>query len=121
MRFLRAYATLSHAIIAAFSSARIQALLLVCLLIASCQALVFRVVEGWRLLDGFYFSVVSMATVGYGDLAPATPLGKLLTMLFLMIGVGIFVLTVSSIAQAILQEMTKSEGDSAPSEKTGSE
>jgi voltage-gated potassium channel len=105
MRFLRAYGTLFRAIVAAFGIPRVQALLLVCLLIALCQALVFRLVEGWRFLDAFYFSVVSMATVGYGDLTPETALGKIFAMAFLMIGIGVFVLTVSTIAQAILRDL----------------
>jgi hypothetical protein len=120
MRVFRAYATLYRAIIAAFGTPRVQALLLVCLLIALCQALVFRLVEGWRFLDAFYFSVVSMATVGYGDFAPETALGKILAMGFLMIGIGVFVLTVSTVAQEILRnlsvlerrEASKSEHDS---------
>jgi voltage-gated potassium channel len=109
MRLLRAYVLLFRAIAKAFRSPRIQALLLVCLLIALTQALVFTRVEGWRFLDAFYFSVVSMATVGYGDLAPATPLGKLFSLIFLLIGIGVFVLAVSSIAQTILQDLFASE------------
>jgi voltage-gated potassium channel len=110
MRFLRAYGTLSRAIVGAFGIPRVQALLLVCLVIALTQALVFRVVEGWRFLDAFYFSVVSMATVGYGDFAPETALGKILAMGFLMIGIGVFVLTVSTVAQAILRDLPAIEG-----------
>ena len=31
----------------------------------------YWLVEGWSLLDAAYFAVVTIATVGYGDLAPA--------------------------------------------------
>ena len=38
--------------------------------------LVYHWLEGWSYLDALYFCVVSLATVGYGDLTPTTPLGE---------------------------------------------
>ena len=32
--------------------------------------LVYHWLEGWSYLDALYFCVVSLATVGYGDLTP---------------------------------------------------
>ena len=46
-------------------------------------------IEGWRYLDAFYFSVATLTTVGYGDFAPHTDLGKLFTIVYLFIGVGV--------------------------------
>ncbi|QIE56725.1 two pore domain potassium channel family protein [Pikeienuella piscinae] len=109
MRLLHAYVLLYRAIYRAFLVPRVQAVLLVCTLIATAQALAFRWIEGWSFLDAFYFAIVSMATVGYGDLTPTTPLGKVLCMVFLVIGVGIFVLTVTTIAQAIMHELFEAD------------
>lgn len=38
---------------------------------------------------GMYWAVVTMATVGFGDIAPATPLGRLITSVLILIGYSI--------------------------------
>lgn len=40
-------------------------------------------------LDAFYFSVVTMTTVGFGDLTPISELGRLLTVLMILTGVAL--------------------------------
>ena len=45
--------------------------------------------EGWSYLDALYFSVVSLGTVGYGDLTPTTPIAKLFTIVYLINGIVI--------------------------------
>jgi voltage-gated potassium channel len=63
----------------------------------------YSFVEGWSLLDAAYFSVVTIATVGYGDLAPVTTLGKVFTIGFIFSGIGVFVAAVTAFAQAMLR------------------
>ncbi|MFH1059373.1 MAG: potassium channel family protein [Pseudomonadota bacterium] len=46
--------------------------------------------EGLSLTDAVYFSVVTVATVGYGDITPKTGVGKILAMLLILGGVGSF-------------------------------
>jgi voltage-gated potassium channel len=45
-------------------------------------------VEHWTFLDSIYFSITTMATVGYGDLSPHTAIGKIFTIFYLIIGIG---------------------------------
>jgi len=52
--------------------------------------LAFMRVEGLPALDALYFSVVTVTTVGYGDIHPVTPLGKLLAMGLILSGGGTF-------------------------------
>ena len=67
----------------------------------------YSLVEGWDPLDALYFSVISLATVGYGDLTPDTALGKVFTIFFVLSGVGVLVVFVSEVAR---QTIIRTEG-----------
>ena len=59
--------------------------------------------DGWSYLDACYFSAITLATVGYGDFSPRTDLGKLFTIGFILIGVGLFVALASAVAGGIIE------------------
>jgi voltage-gated potassium channel len=50
---------------------------------------VYHWLEGWSYLDSLYFCVVSLATVGYGDYTPSTPVAKLFTIFYIINGIAI--------------------------------
>jgi len=50
---------------------------------------VFHWLEGWSYLNSIYFCVISLATIGYGDLTPTTSAAKLFTILYVLNGMGI--------------------------------
>lgn len=41
--------------------------------------ILFHYIEGWGWVDSFYFTGVSILTIGYGDLTPTHDLSKILT------------------------------------------
>ncbi|MFM8323161.1 MAG: potassium channel family protein [Chloroflexota bacterium] len=62
----------------------------------------YHYVEGWRWLDSLYFSVITLATVGYGDFTPKTDAGKIFTMLYIFTGIGLLVSIFTRLAEALL-------------------
>jgi hypothetical protein len=52
-------------------------------------AIIFHLVEGFKWLDSFYFCVVTLTTIGYGDITPHTDLGKFIDIFYILTGVGI--------------------------------
>ena len=59
--------------------------------------LVYVYVEGLSLMNAFYLSCITVATVGYGDLAPQTPAGRLFTTFYVLVGTG----TVGNVLQNV--------------------
>ena len=46
-------------------------------------------VEHWRALDALYFTITTLTTVGYGDFYPKTDTGKIFTMIYIFVGIGV--------------------------------
>lgn len=59
----------------------------------------YPIAEGWSVLDSLYFSVITLTTVGYGDLSPETVPGKIFTMLYILFGLGFLLAFVTTVAQ----------------------
>ena len=76
------------------SRRKILVFLFAVMLIAVIAGSLMYVIEGTEnnytsIPKGIYWAVVTMTTVGYGDLSPSTPLGQLLATLLMVMGYGI--------------------------------
>lgn len=60
--------------------------------------LIFWWIEDWNLVESLYFCVVSSTTVGYGDFTPSTDAGRIITIFYLIMSVGLVVALLSRIA-----------------------
>ncbi len=49
----------------------------------------YHSIEDLRWIDALYFSTITLTTIGYGDIAPVTDAGKLFTMFYAVLGIGI--------------------------------
>lgn len=81
----------------------VKGALTIALTLVAIATLFYWYFEEWPLLDALYFSVVTIATVGYGDLAPKSTIGKVFTIGYIFCGIGIFVAAVTAFAQATLR------------------
>lgn len=50
---------------------------------------VYHFLEDWGWVDSLYFSVVTLTSVGYGDLAPTTRASKLFTVVYIAVGISL--------------------------------
>ena len=68
----------------------------------------FMFIEDMSLTDAVYFSIVTMATVGYGDIHPQTDIGKILTLIIIIGGVGTFLGAIASITDLFVNRREES-------------
>lgn len=59
--------------------------------ILALGTVVYHNIEGWGWLDSLYFSVITLTTIGYGDLSPSTDIGKIFTIIYVFMGLGVLV------------------------------
>lgn len=60
-----------------------------------------------NVFDAIWWGVVTLTTVGYGDIYPVTPLGKLLGVMVAITGIGIFALPAGILASGFTEEIKK--------------
>ena len=65
-----------------------------------CGAAVFSHIEGWLFVDGVYWATVTLLTIGYGDVTPATHLGRSLIIPYAICGIVMIGLVAGSIGSS---------------------
>lgn len=63
----------------------------------------FYFLEGLSLIDSLYMTTVTLSTVGFGDIVPMTPGGKLFTVLLIIFGVGTMFYTITQAAEIMIE------------------
>ncbi|MGB7318170.1 MAG: potassium channel family protein [Planktotalea sp.] len=87
----------------------------------ACGTVFFHFVEGWSYLDSYFFTVVTLSTVGYGSLVPVTAIGKIGTTIMIFLGIGVFALAIQHVGDSALRRRVrrvKKREDLAKSDET---
>lgn len=67
-------------------------------------SVIYHNVESWNYIDSTYFVIITMTTIGYGDLVPQTDIGKVFTMFFSFFAIAIAFYTISVISNYIFEK-----------------
>ena len=54
-----------------------------------------------------YWAVITLASVGYGDISPITPIGRAITVVMSLVGIGIFAIPAGLLASAFSDQLHK--------------
>lgn len=63
----------------------------------------YMIIEKWSLSDAFYMTVITVATVGYSEVNPVSPEGRLFTVVLIFLGVGFFLYVAGGIIQFLVE------------------
>jgi voltage-gated potassium channel len=85
-------------------SSKLYGALFLLLLIFTVGVLGFKVLSGLSLIDAIYMTVITITTVGYGEVKPLGPLAKIFTSLFIIISFFILGYVISVITEYMLSK-----------------
>lgn len=63
----------------------------------------YHLIEGWPFFDGLYMTVITIASVGYGETHELSHIGRVFTILLIMCGTGVLLYSVSSLTAFIVE------------------
>jgi hypothetical protein len=87
----------------AFQDKEFKGLLFLVLLLLLLGVMFYIQVENWRFIDALYFCVITLTTVGFGDLAPHTDTAKIFTSLYVLVGIGVLLAFINLVAKHSLE------------------
>ena len=73
------------------------------LLVIAVGTVGFHYIEGWPWFDGLYMVVTTLTTIGYQEIHPLSPLGRVFNLGIVVCGVALVFLAIGSLTQALLE------------------
>jgi voltage-gated potassium channel len=93
-----------------FGDPQFRSLLLLVVLTLVGGTIFYSLQEGWNVVDAFYFSAITLTTVGLGDLSPETTIGKLFTVVYIFAGIGIILGFIETVAKEAIERQAGRSG-----------
>jgi len=82
---------------------RLIGLLLTLLAVFTVGTVGYMIIEDWSLLDSFYMTLITLTTVGYGEIHRISPEGRLFTSILIFSGVGLVFYTIGAFTQVMVE------------------
>ena len=87
----------------------IDRIVLILGILIAISCLVISKVESISLIDSLWWSIVTLTTVGYGDIAPATAVGRVIAVVNMFLGIGLLAALSATLASVLVERKMKEE------------
>jgi len=64
-------------------------------------------IEKWSFLEALYMTIITLTTVGFAEVHPLTPVGRVFTIIFICCGVGVAAYTITTLSRILLEGYLK--------------
>lgn len=68
----------------------------------------YMFIEDWPWFDSLYMTVITLATIGYGEVKPLTPGGRWFTIGLIFVGVAVFGFLITRLTEAVIESGIRS-------------
>ena len=89
LAFLLLFVTLGRLYRDMIKQPETRALLVLAMVVVAVGVMFYMNVEQWSFINSLYFCVVTLGTVGYGDITPTTDAAKLFTVIYIIVGLSV--------------------------------
>ncbi|MGN7356960.1 potassium channel family protein [Paenibacillus sp. SAF-054] len=101
----------------AFKHKNFQVLFVVIVFVLLSGTLFYTREEGLSVIDALYFCISTLSTVGHPNFVPQTSFGKIFTMIYIVVGTGLFMGLMGYIAYGVVKSSQRE--DEEEKEKNG--
>lgn len=63
----------------------------------------YHLIEGWSFLNSLYMAVITITTVGFGEVQPLSQAGRIFTMFYILAGVSLVTYTIGSLTRMVIE------------------
>lgn len=71
--------------------------------VSLCAIFGYMLIEGWNFWDSFYMVVITLSTIGFGEVHPLSQWGRILTTFVILTGVGNFAFILGAFSQLLVE------------------
>ena len=76
---------------------------LLAILLVAFGTVGYMLIEGWSLMDSLYMTLITFSTVGYSEVHPVSPPGRLFTLVLIVLGASFFLYVIGNVVQFLVE------------------